>query len=74
MDYIVSIIFVLIFAAWELQQFNKVRKLTALYRNIFPNSTDQLEFDSKKLFINSTHESDLFKNIVRTLNRYLGEN
>lgn len=74
MDYIVSIIFVLIFAAWELQQFNKVRKLTALYRNIFPNSTDQLEFDSQKLFINSTHNSDLFKNIVRTLNRYLGEN
>lgn len=74
MDYIVSIIFVLIFAAWELQQFIKVRKLTALYRNIFPNSTDQLKFDSKNLFINSTHESDLFKNIVRTLNRYLGEN
>jgi hypothetical protein len=74
MDYIVSIIFVLIFAIWELLQFNKVKKLTALYGNIFPNSTDKLEFDSQELCINSTHESVLFKNIVRTLNRYLGEN
>ncbi|MBP3243869.1 MAG: hypothetical protein J6M59_02015 [Bacteroidaceae bacterium] len=74
MDYIVSIIFVLIFATWEWKQYNKVRKLTALYRNIFPNSTDQLEFDSQKLCIISTHDSDLFKNIVRTINRYLGEN
>lgn len=74
MDYIVSIIFVLIFAVWELHQFNKVRKLTAFYRNIFPNSTGQLEFDSQKLCINSTHNSDLFKNIVRTINRYLSEN
>ena len=74
MDYIVSIIFVLIFAVWELHQFNKVRKLTALYKNIFPKSTGQLEFDSQNLFIKSTHNSDLFKNIVRTLNRYLGEN
>lgn len=74
MEYIVSIIFVLIFAVWELQQFIKVRKLTVLYRNIFPSSTGQLEFDSKNLCINSTHNSDLFKNIVRTLNRYLGEN
>ena len=51
MDYIVSIIFVLIFAVWELHQFNKVRKLTALYKNIFPKSTGQLEFDSQNLFI-----------------------
>jgi hypothetical protein len=74
MDYIVSIVFVLFFAIWELQQFYKVRKLTVLYKNIFPNSTDQLEFDSHMLCINSTHNSVLFKNIVRTLNRYLGEN
>lgn len=74
MEYIVSIIFVLLFAAWELQQFDKVRKLTALYRNIFPDNTDQLKFDSKNLCIHSSHDSDLFKNIVRTLNRYLGEN
>lgn len=74
MDYIVSIVFVLFFAIWELQQFYKVRKLTVLYKNIFPNSTDQLEFDSHMLCINSSHNSVLFKNIVRTLNRYLGEN
>lgn len=74
MDYRVSIIFVLIFAVWEFYQFIRVSKLTALYRNIFPNSTNHLEFDSEKLCINSTHNSDLFKNIVRTLNRYLGEN
>ena len=74
MEYIVSFIFVLIFAAWELYQFDQVRKLTAHYRNIFPYATNQLEFDSKKLCINSTHNSDLFKNIVRTLNRYLDEN
>lgn len=74
MEYIVSFIFVLIFAAWESHQFIKVRKLTTLYRNIFPKSTDQIEFDSRKLYINSTHDSDLFRNIVRTLNRYLGEN
>lgn len=74
MDYIVSIIFVLIFAVWQLKQYNKVKKLTALYKDIFPNSTEQLNFDSQKLCINSTHNSDLFKNIIRTLNRYLGEN
>lgn len=74
MEYIVSIVFVLIFAAWELQQFTKVRKLTTLYRKIFPKNTDLLEFDRMKLCIYSTHNSDLFQNIVRTLNRYLGEN
>lgn len=74
MDYIVSVIFVLIFSVWEVHQFNKVRKLTALYKNIFPNSTDQLEFNKQTLSINSTHNSALFKNIVRTLNKYLGEN
>ena len=74
MEYTISFIFVLIFAAWELRQFNKVRKLTSRYRHIFPNSTDQLEFDSQKLCIKSTHSSKLFQNIVHTLNRYLGEN
>lgn len=74
MDYIVSIFFVVVFAVWELRQFNKVRILTNRYRNIFPEGTDQLDFDSRRLCINSTHESKLFRNIVHTLNRYLGEN
>lgn len=74
MEYIVSILFVLVFAIWELYQFNKVRKLTALYKNIFPSNASQLEFNRLKLCIISTHNSPLFNNIVRTLNRYLGEN
>lgn len=74
MNYILSIIFVIGFAAWEIYQFNKVKKLTALYKDIFPDNTDQLDFDNQKYHINSTHDSDLFKNIVRTINRYLGEN
>lgn len=74
MDYIVSVFFVLIFAIWELFQFNKVRKLTVLYKNIFPNSIEQLEFNKQNLCIYSTHNSKIFKNIVNTLNKYLGEN
>lgn len=74
MDYIVSIFFVLVFAIWELFQFNKVRKLTVLYKNIFPNSIEQLEFNKQTLSIYSTHNSKIFKNIVNTLNKYLGEN
>lgn len=74
MDYIVSIIFVYAFAAWELHQFGKVKKLTALYKNIFPNNIKQLEFDKKQLRINSSHNSEIFKNIVYTLNKYLEEN
>lgn len=74
MEFVLSIFTIIVFTIWELYQFNKVRKLTALYRNIFPKSIEQLEFDSKKLCINSTHKSDLFQNIVTTLNRYLGEN
>lgn len=45
MEYIISFIIVLIFAIWELYEFNKVRKLIALYKNIFPNDTDQIEFN-----------------------------
>lgn len=74
MEYIISFIIVLCFAIWELYEFNKVRKLTALYKNIFPNDTDQIEFNRYTLRIDSTHKSDLFKNIVHTLNRYLREN
>lgn len=74
MDYIVSIIFVVIFAVWEIVQFQKVKRLTSLYQDIFPDSVDQLDFDKQTLCITSPHESEAFKNIVRTLNKYLGEN
>ena len=74
MVYIVSFIFALGFIIWEFHQYYKAKKLIVLYKNIFPERPIQLEFDSLELCINSTHESDLFKNIVRTLNRYLGEN
>lgn len=74
MDYIVSIIFVVIFAVWEIAQFKKVKRLTSLYQDIFPDSVDQLKFDKQTLCITSFHESEVFKNIVRTLNKYLGEN
>lgn len=74
MGYILSIIFVLCFAAWELRQFKKAKILTTLYKNIFPNSTERIEFDRENLRINSTHQSELFQVMVKTLNRYLGEN
>ena len=74
MDYAIQILTAFAFIVWELLVFMNVRKMTFSYRNIFPSNTDQLEFDHDKLFINSTHNSDLFRNIVHTLNRYLDEN
>lgn len=74
MEYIVSLLFVIGFGIWEFREFDKVKKKAALYRDIFPNSNDQLAFDSNKLCIYSTHNSALFKNIISTLNRYLDEN
>ena len=74
MEYIVSAFFVVVFAVWEFKQFYKVKKLIVLYKNIFPDSIDDLEFNKQTLSIISSHNSVLFKNIVRTLNKYLGEN
>ena len=69
-----SILILLGIAIVEIQLFIKAWKLTDLYKNIFPNSAEFLFFDRTNLFIHSTHKSELFKNIVSTLNRYLGEN
>lgn len=71
---IITIIIVSIFGVWEWTQFRTVSKKTALYRDIFPKYSDQLHFDRQYLCINSTHDSDLFKNIICTINRYLNEN
>ena len=73
MNYFFSIVLVIFFSIWEWLQFRKVKKLTAQYRNIFPG-IDQLEFDKQTLCINSSHNSALFRNVVRTLNEYLREN
>ena len=63
MEYIVSAFFVVVFAVWEFKQFYKVKKLIVLYKNIFPDSIDDLEFNKQTLSIISSHNSVLFKNI-----------
>ena len=74
MEYLLSIIFVLVFFLWQLYLFIKVSKQMTLYKKIFPQSIEYIEFDRESLCIHTAHKSELFKNIVGTLNRYLGEN
>lgn len=74
MEYLLSIIFVLAFFLGQLYLFIKASKQMTLYKKIFPQSIEQIEFDRECLCIHTTHKSELFKNIVSTLNRYLGEN
>ena len=44
------------------------------YQNIFPISVSENVSLNKKLQIENTHNSDVFDNIISTLNRYLDEN
>lgn len=75
MSYIISGVLIVIFMIWELTQFKKVVYLVALYQDIFPNDLKDLDFDKDNLRIRILHHSsEVFLNIVGTLNRYLGEN
>ena len=75
MSYIISGILIVIFLIWEFNQFKKVVNLVALYQDIFPDDLRDLAFDKDNLRIRvQHHSSELFLNIVVTLNRYLGEN
>lgn len=75
MSYIISGVLIAIFVIWELAQFKKVVNLVALYQGIFPNDLKHLDFDKENLRIRILHHSsEVFLNIVSTLNRYLGEN
>lgn len=75
MSYIISGVLIAIFLIWEFNQFKKVVNLVALYQDIFPNDLRDLNFDKENLRIRiQHHSSELFLNIVVTLNRYLGEN
>ena len=75
MSYIISGVLIAIFVIWELTQFKKIVKLVALYQDIFPDNLKDLDFDKDNLRIRIQHHtSEVFLNIVATLNRYLGEN
>ena len=75
MSYIISGVLIVIFMIWELTQFKKVVYLVALYQDIFPNDLKDLDFDKDNLRIRILHHSsEVFLNIVGTLNRYLGKN
>lgn len=73
-DYWFSLFLIAVFAVWEIIQYNKTQKLIKLYASIFPNSTDAYSYIKEIYSISSDHESALFKNILETLNKYLGEN
>lgn len=74
MEYIWSGIITIVCVVIEIKYFRKVWKCTDCYRDIFPDSADRLEFDKERLVIESGHSSAYFMNIVKTLNKYLGEN
>lgn len=75
MSYIISGLLIAVFVIWELTQFKKVVNLVALYQDIFPDDLKNLDFEKDELLIRiQHHSSEVFLNIVGTLNRYLGEN
>lgn len=73
-NYWLSLLLIAGFTIWEIVQYTKTKNLIKLYANIFPNTTTAYSFIKNEYTISSEHESGLFKNILETLNKYLGEN
>ena len=71
--YLITIILILFFIAWEIYQFLMTRVLINRYQNIFPDSIEDNVSLNENLQIVNTHNSEAFDNIVSTLNRYLEE-
>lgn len=72
--YIVTILLIAGFIAWEIIQFSKIKVKISQYQNIFPDTLEDNVSLSDDIQIETTHNSEVFENIVSTLNRYLGEN
>ena len=69
-----TFILVAIFIGWEVFQFLNTKQLISRYQNIFPESIKETVTLKKDLQIETIHTSEIFENIVSTLNRYLDEN
>lgn len=79
---IITWLLIIIFIGWELIVFNETRKKINSYENIFPNKNKQGDYSSvriehtsdKAVQIGNNHKSDLFLNIITTINKYLESN
>lgn len=79
---IITWLLIFIFIFWELIVFNNTRKKINSFENIFPNTNKEGDYSSvrieptsdKAVQIDTNHKSDLFINIITTINKYLESN
>lgn len=72
--YIVTILLIAVFIGCEVYQFVRTKYLIGKYGDIFPDPiTDNVSLNDN-LQIENSHDSEVFNNIISTLNRYLDEN
>ena len=72
--YLITILLIAVFIGWEAYQFISTKYLINKYQSIFPNSIEDNVSLNENLQIESSHNSEVFNNIVSTLNSYLDEN
>ena len=72
--YIITIILIAVFIGWEVFQFISTKYLISKYQDIFPDTIRDRVALNENLQIENSHNSEVFDNIVSTLNRYLDEN
>ena len=66
-----------VFIVWEFSVFFKTLRKIKSFKQIFPNAPNSLysvTTDKKNVQIYTMHKSELFKNIIDTINKYLDSN
>ena len=69
-----TILLIIGFICWETYQFYNTKYLIKDYQNIFPSFIGEKVVLNQELQIETIHCSEVFNNIISTLNRYLNEN